>query len=116
MPRESPRLVYIGIKNFVVAVDAATGTEVWRTKLKGSDFVSLHRTAERLLAGNQGEVFCLDPSTGAVLWHNNLKGLGMGIVNFSSMDKASAQSSDYVSTAAQKRIQDQRAAAAAAAG
>ncbi len=115
MPREASRLVYIGIKNCVLAVDEVTGAELWRTKLKGSDFVSLHRTADRLLAGNQGEVFCLDPATGTVLWHNTLKGLGMGIVNFSSTEKATAQSSDYVSTAAQKRIQEQRAAAAAAA-
>lgn len=114
MPREAPSLIYVGIRNHVLALDETTGAEVWRAKLKGSDFVSLHRTPDRLLAGNRGEVFCLDPATGAVLWHNKLKGLGMGLVNFASTERAQAHGSAYISTAAQKKIQEQRAAAAAA--
>jgi hypothetical protein len=34
-------LVYIGIKGSVVALNRATGDEVWATHLKGSDFVNV---------------------------------------------------------------------------
>jgi len=34
-------LVFIGIKASVVALDRATGQQVWATHLKGSDFVNV---------------------------------------------------------------------------
>ena len=32
--------VYLGVKGQVVAIDSGTGKELWRTKLKGGDFVT----------------------------------------------------------------------------
>ena len=34
-------LIYIGIAGTVVALDRTTGTEVWRSDLKGNDFVNV---------------------------------------------------------------------------
>ena len=45
-------LVFIGIKGSVVALDRATGQQVWATHLKGSDFVNVvvaKRSSSRLL-------------------------------------------------------------------
>lgn len=73
-------LIYVGIQGSALALDNATGTEIWRTKLKSSSFVSVALIDGRLFASSQGELFCLDPATGTVLWHNKLKGLGHGFV------------------------------------
>ena len=53
-------LIFIGIHGTVLALDRATGQEVWRAKLKGSDFASV------------------------VLWQNPLKGLGVGLVTIAA--------------------------------
>jgi outer membrane protein assembly factor BamB len=74
-------LVFTGIKGHVIALDRTTGSEVWRTKLKGTDFVNLVSEGTYIFAGTSGEVFCLDPATGSVLWHNPMKGLGFGLVS-----------------------------------
>jgi hypothetical protein len=34
-------LIFIGMAGTVVALDRATGTEVWRSELKGNDFVNV---------------------------------------------------------------------------
>jgi outer membrane protein assembly factor BamB len=114
MPRARQSLLFIGIKNTVVALDDANGEEVWRTPLRGSDFVSVHWDGEALFASNSGEVWRLDPRTGVVAWHNKLKGLGLGLVTMAS-SRAAAASSAVEATAAMRR-QQQAAAAAAAAG
>jgi outer membrane protein assembly factor BamB len=104
MARFTDRL-FIGVGGHVVAIDAATGTELWRAKLKGKDVVTVHVAGKRVYGGFKGELFCLDPTTGHVLWHNPLKGLGMGLVAF-------ARSDDEV-VAAAKAAQEAAAAAAA---
>jgi outer membrane protein assembly factor BamB len=71
--------VYVGIKGHVLALDSATGKELWRTKLKGADFVHVASDGRRLFASARGEMFCLDGSTGAILWQNRLAGMGLGI-------------------------------------
>ena len=71
--------VYVGIKGHVLALDCATGKELWRTKLKGAEFVHVASDGRRLFASARGEVYCLDGSTGAVLWQNRLAGMGLGI-------------------------------------
>lgn len=75
------QLVYVGMHGHVLALDRATGTERWRTRLKRSGFVHVTGGAERLLAACAGEVFMLDPYTGTVLWQNRMKGLGTGLVS-----------------------------------
>lgn len=37
----STEKLFIGIMGTVVALDRTTGTELWRTKLKGGDFVNI---------------------------------------------------------------------------
>ena len=98
---------FAGLGGHVVAIDAASGAEIWRSKLKGADVVTLCVVANRVLAGTKGEVFCLDPATGTILWHNRLKGLGTGIVAFSS-------SGAEVVAAVEAKAQAARAGAAAA--
>ena len=70
--------MYVGIAGSVVALDARTGAERWRTRLKRSASLMLTTDGERILASAAGEVFCLDPTTGRVLWRNPMKGLGLG--------------------------------------
>jgi outer membrane protein assembly factor BamB len=97
--------LFIGLGGHVVAIDAASGTELWRAKLKGKDVVTVRVTGKRVYGATKGELFCLDQTTGHVLWRNPLKGLGMGIVAF-------GQSGDEVVAAA--KTAEQAAAAAAA--
>ena len=71
--------VYVGIAGHVVALDVATGTERWRTKLKGRDVVVLTSDGVRLYAMARGEIYCLDGAVGTILWQNRLNGLGLGL-------------------------------------
>lgn len=111
MPRDPQVLIYVGIKNSVIALEDRTGTEVWRAHLRGSDFVSVLWDGEALVAANSGEVWRLDPQTGAVLWHNEMKGLGRGMISLASSRRPTSVT-DNESVAA-KRRRDQQAAAAA---
>ena len=104
--------VYVGIKGHVIALDAATGTERWRTKLKGSDFVHVVSDGNRLFAAVRGELFCLDGATGAVLWNNRLAGLGYGLA--SVLPGSAPAQTNAVPLSEQRRRQ--QAAAHAAAG
>jgi outer membrane protein assembly factor BamB len=79
-------VLYIGVGSHVVAVQANSGEELWRTKLKTTSYVTVYREGEQLFAGAGGELFCLDPSSGSILWRNKLKGLGLGVVSFVGTD------------------------------
>jgi outer membrane protein assembly factor BamB len=114
MPRDPQVLIFVGIKNSVVALDDRTGAQVWAAHLRGSDFVTLLWDGESLIAGNQGEVWRLDPKTGAVMWHNALKGMGRGVISLASGRHATTVSD--TDAAAAKRRRDQAAASTAAAG
>lgn len=81
---QNSQLLILGIGGCVLGVDPATGTNVWKTKLKGGDLVTVSVRGGRVFAGAAGELFCLDAADGQVLWHNNLKGMGMGVVSFGS--------------------------------
>ncbi len=116
MARRRQTLVHVGIKHWVLALDADTGAEVWRTKLKSGDYVVLHRAGDRLFAANHGEIFCLDPATGAIRWNNKLPGLGWGIATFATEPAAGeGASTEQGLAAAMKKIRDTQAAATAAA-
>jgi outer membrane protein assembly factor BamB len=105
IPYERMNLLFVGINGNVLAIDHASGEEVWRVKLKG-DFVNLSFEGDSLFAAAQGELYCLDPSTGHIRWNNPLKGLGWGIVTFGTADN---------NQAATHHKHDQDAAAATAA-
>ena len=113
MPRDPQILLFVGIKNEVVALDDRTGVEVWRAKLRSSDFVNVLWDGEALFAANSGEVWRIHPERGEVIWHNQLKGSGRGIVSMASTRRASASGSGDL--AAEKRRRDAAAAGAAAA-
>lgn len=104
MARAKSQPIVIGVGSHVVALNADTGDELWRTKLKSSSFVTVMHEGNRVMAGAGGEVFCLDARTGEILWHNKLKGLGLGTVAFSGSSEAVLQAA----------IAAQRAAVAAA--
>ena len=78
--------IYLGVGGHAVAINATTGEEIWRTKLKASSFVTVHYSDGRVYAGARGEVFCLDARSGSVLWQNPLKGLGLGVVAIGGSD------------------------------
>lgn len=113
MPRNRRELLFIGVSGKVLALDADTGTEVWRTKLKGSGTVLLHRDDHRLYASVSGELFCLDPDNGGMRWHEKLKGLGLGLVSMATSAKDAEKRGEYVTIAESMR---QAAAHAAQAG
>ena len=115
MPRDPQILIFVGIKNSVVALDEHTGAEVWRAELRSSDFVTVLWDGEALFAANSGEVWRLDPTHGHVLWHNELKGMGRGLVSLVSARVASG-TNDAGLAAEQRRRAAASAAAAAHAG
>lgn len=118
MPRRRETLLFVGIKGHVLALDSASGTERWRTKLEGvrmrtSGFVHLHRDADNLYAAYNGELFCLDPASGTLRWHNRLTGLGTGLASMLS-DAPSRTESGPLTLFEEQRRQQQRQHGAAA--
>ncbi|HZS04115.1 MAG TPA: PQQ-binding-like beta-propeller repeat protein [Blastocatellia bacterium] len=107
MGKLNTNLIFIGIKGTVVALDRATGEEVWRTIMKGSDFVNLVIDGENLYATTKGEIFCLDPSSGQLRWHNRLSGMGLGLVTIAT------PSGNQAISLAEKRRRDQATQAGA---
>ena len=98
--------LFIGIRGYVMAVDRATGQDIWSTSLKGADFVNVVLDGDGLYAASKGRLYRLDPATGRILWENELTGRGWGMVSI-------AQSADgNRGLMAEKRRQDEANAAA----
>jgi outer membrane protein assembly factor BamB len=112
MSQRIDTLIFLGIKGAVIALDRATGTEVWRVELKGTDFVTVVLDGDRILAASKGEVYCIDPVSCEVVWQNNLPGMGTGIVSIAT---ANAPSNPVLGPALEKRRRDEQTAAATAA-
>jgi len=74
------KIIYLGVKGSVVAVNSETGVPVWSTTLKGTEFVNVVLDGNNLFATTRGEIFCLDPQGGGIRWHNPLKGYGLGLI------------------------------------
>ena len=115
MPKRKRQVLFIGAQGKVLAFDAETGGELWRSKLKGSGTVLLHRDGEHLYASVSGELWCLDAANGAVRWHNKLKGLGLGIVSMCTTAEAEQHRAAYVTIAETMRQQQQAAHGASSA-
>lgn len=107
------KILYLGIKGSVVALDSTTGKQLWATNLKGSDFVNVVLDGDNVYAATRGEIFCLDARTGGIRWHNPLTGFGWGLVSV-AIEGITTNGAPVV--AAEKRRRDQQAAAAASAG
>lgn len=84
MQQTSYPMVFVGMKGTVLALDRASGQEVWRTPLTGGDFVNLVLDDGALYATARGEIFCLDPLTGRVYWNNPLRWMGRGLVTIAT--------------------------------
>lgn len=102
--KKSSGPLYIGLGGHVVAIDRATGAEIWRCKLRSSSFVTITVEPEAIYAGANGELYCVDPATGTIRWHNRLKGLGMSVVAFGgsglTTTAAAVQAAQAAATAA----------------
>ncbi len=109
---KTSELVFIGIKGSVVALNRATGKQVWATHLKGSDFVNVMLDQEQVLATCYGEVFCLNACTGDALWQNPLKGFGTGLA---TMVSGAQPATGPTAALSEKRRRDEAASAAGAA-
>ncbi len=113
MPRDPRAMVFIGIKNSVIALDEKTGAEVWRVELKSMSFVYVIWDGQSVYATNAGEIWRIDPERGSVIWRNELKGLGRGFASLASSRAPGAQPGlDLVAEMARQAA----AAAAAASG
>jgi outer membrane protein assembly factor BamB len=77
--------VYIGVKGKVVAYDKYTGEELWRTHLRGSNFVSICVDDDIIIAHSEGHLFGLNKSNGEKKWENKMQGLGYGLASISTM-------------------------------
>ena len=105
-------LVYVGIKGSVIALNRATGEQVWLTHLKGSDFVNVLVEDGKIFASCYDEVYCLDPLTGQGLWHNRLKGMGTGLATIATDDSLR---STLTTVLAEKGRRDEQVASSAGA-
>jgi outer membrane protein assembly factor BamB len=108
---KTTELVFVGIKGSVVALNRATGQQVWATRLKGSDFVNVVLQDGAVLASCHSEIFCLDPLTGNGLWHNPLKGFGTGLATIATEHNPGDGNAPVL---AEKRRRDEEAAASGA--
>jgi outer membrane protein assembly factor BamB len=109
MPRDPQVLIFVGIKNAVLALDERTGDAVWRAELRSSNYVTVLWDGEALLAANAGEVWRLDPANGGVIWRNELKGMGRGLVSLASSRRPNTDAATGL--AAEKRRRDAASAA-----
>jgi outer membrane protein assembly factor BamB len=105
-------LIFVGIKGSVVALNRATGQQVWATNLKGASFVNVIYDDGVVLASCQGEIFCLDPRTGIRMWHNPLKGYGLGLATIATVRSSGDNNAAVLS---EKRQRDEAASSSAAA-
>ena len=108
---KSSDLVFVGIKGSVIALNRATGQQVWATHLKGRDFVNVVMQGGAILASCSGEIYCLDPLTGNARWHNPLKGFGMGLATIAMECKPGTANAPVL---AEKRRRDEEAGASGA--
>jgi outer membrane protein assembly factor BamB len=104
-------IIFIGIKHSVVALERATGREVWRTKLPSAGgFVTVLCDGRNIFAGSSGKMYGLDLN-GNLLWKNELSGLGYGLICLGLPNGLSAPD-----VATLQAIANQRAAAASSSG
>lgn len=106
------KVIYLGIKGTVIAMDSATGRRLWATHLTGSEFVNVVLDGDNLYAATHGEIFCLDPKTGEGRWHDGLKGFGWGLISIATENMSPAA---MLSVLQEKRRRDEAARSSASA-
>lgn len=93
----NPKVLIVGSNGYVAAIDALTGSELWRTKLQSGllgstryQDVSVLIRDGAVYAGSCGHLFCLSLADGEILWSNGLKGMGYNDISL-AMDGISIQ-------------------------
>lgn len=90
----SSDILYIGTNGHVLAIDPATGYEIWRTALgrvfshPGHQDVCVLEHEGKVFAGCHGHLFRLDAASGESLWRNDLASLGHNDVTLAIAGKA----------------------------
>jgi outer membrane protein assembly factor BamB len=88
---DTSELIFIGLKNHVVALSKREGREIWKVKLgggfisSGDQFVTILIDDDRVYAHTRGKLFCLDALNGNQLWVNELPGLGFDLATLAIM-------------------------------
>ena len=108
------KAVYVGVKGKVVAYDKYTGAELWRTPLKGAQYVSICVDDDIIIAHTGGNLFCIKKNDGSPMWVNKMPGLGYGLVSISTMGPGGAEG--MVKRMMQRRQAATAGGAAAASG
>ena len=101
--------LFVGIRGYVLAIDRATGKDLWATSLKGAEFVNVVLDRGELYAASKGRVYRLDPTSGDVIWENGLTGMGWGLVAIAGSEE------NNLSAVREKQRQDEAAASSTAA-
>jgi outer membrane protein assembly factor BamB len=104
-----PRIIFLGVKGSVIALNRATGCQLWATSLVGADSVNVALDGDNLYATTRGEIFCLDSKTGDARWHNPLKSFGYGLVTIAGEGITPANQNALMA----EIVRQQQAAAAA---
>ncbi len=107
----SSKVIYLGIKGSVIALDSSSGAQIWATHLEGIDFVNVVLDGDNLYATTHGEIFCLDPLDGSSRWSNGLKGFGYGLCTIAT---ETISPGNLINIIAEAKRQCDAAAAAAA--
>lgn len=105
-------LLYAATSSHVVALDPATGQELWRRKLpKGGGIMTMLLKGDDLYVAGSGYVYCLDRYLGEVRWRNDMKKLGWSLITL-AMEGASGTGDAGVIAAQQQAQASQNAAMA----
>jgi outer membrane protein assembly factor BamB len=98
---DTSEILFVGLKEHVVALSKHDGREIWKTKLisgfkvAGESFVSVLVAGDRVYAHTRGNLFCLDALNGKQLWTNDLAGLGYDIATLAILGAASPSPAEF---------------------
>lgn len=71
-------VLIVGIKGHIVCLRKEDGSEVWRTRLRGSEAPSIARDGDQVFGASQGYLYALNLADGKIQWVNGLPKLGFG--------------------------------------
>jgi len=102
-------LVIIASNCRVVALQKATGVQLWEAVLNssffkiGETFVTVAFDDTGVYAHTINETFCLDLQSGRIIWQQKLASLGRGVASIALSGTSGADASAFAQIAARKR-------------
>ncbi len=79
-------LVFVSMRNTVVALERGSGEVVWWWKSpKGKSYATILVEGDCVFAGVYGYVYCLDAFTGELRWSNMMDGFGRGVTSLATI-------------------------------